>query len=114
MSRITLHRIEKGNPSVTMGAYLSAIDALGLQFIVDPTNETAPEPEIEQEIVIAEYPFLKRLSWQLGSLKTLSPKEALAIYERNWKFVNPEEMTPKERQLIECLLRMHGKKRLLV
>jgi transcriptional regulator with XRE-family HTH domain len=30
MSRVTLHRIEKGQPSVTMGAYVIAMTALGL------------------------------------------------------------------------------------
>lgn len=32
MSRVTLHRIERGEPSVTMGAYLNALAVLGLDF----------------------------------------------------------------------------------
>ena len=32
MSRQTLHRIEKGETSVTMGAYLGLLSALGLEF----------------------------------------------------------------------------------
>ena len=37
MSRVTLHRIERGEPSVTMGAYLSAIAAIGLELdLSDP------------------------------------------------------------------------------
>jgi hypothetical protein len=30
MSRVTLHRIEKGEPPVTMGAWSNAIAALGM------------------------------------------------------------------------------------
>lgn len=32
MSRVTLHRIEKGEPSVTMGAYLNVMDALSTLY----------------------------------------------------------------------------------
>jgi transcriptional regulator with XRE-family HTH domain len=32
MSRVTLYRIESGEPSVTMGAYLNAMAVLGLDF----------------------------------------------------------------------------------
>lgn len=32
MSRVTWHRIEKGEPSVTMGAYMNAMVALGLEL----------------------------------------------------------------------------------
>ena len=36
MSRVTLHRIERGEPSVTMGAWLNAAAALGLELgVVD-------------------------------------------------------------------------------
>ena len=43
MSRVTLHRIERGEPSVTLGAYLSAIDAVGLQLeLRDPNAPPAP------------------------------------------------------------------------
>ena len=32
MSRVTLHRIERGEPSVAMGAYMSAITTMGLEL----------------------------------------------------------------------------------
>src|SRR4051812_46185245 len=42
MSRVTLHRIERGEPSVTMGAYLGAIAAIGLELaLVDPQERLA-------------------------------------------------------------------------
>ena len=41
MSRITLHRIENGEPSVTMGAYLNALAALGMALSINPPNAPA-------------------------------------------------------------------------
>lgn len=39
MSRPTLYRIEHGEPSVTMGAYLAAIAAVGLELhLTDPLS----------------------------------------------------------------------------
>jgi len=52
MSRVTWHRIEKGEPSVTMGAYLNAMTALGLDFgyaVASPQcviGATAPLPQL--------------------------------------------------------------------
>ena len=43
MSRVTLYRIERGEPSVTMGAYIGALDALGLELaVVGPRGEAVP------------------------------------------------------------------------
>jgi len=42
MSRVTLHRIERGEPSVTMAAYLSAADAVGLTL--QWLDASAPKP----------------------------------------------------------------------
>ena len=33
MSRVSVHRIEQGEPSVTMGAYLNVLAALGMAFL---------------------------------------------------------------------------------
>lgn len=39
VSRTTLHRIEKGEPAVTIGAYANVVDALGSRLeLVDPGN----------------------------------------------------------------------------
>lgn len=117
MSRVTLHRIEKGEPSVTMGSYLSVISALGLDLAMfEPGKEgkNAKDSKLPKEIVVAEYPHLKRLAWQLKGIKTVSPKMALGIYERNWKHINFDEVPPKERELIQNLLAILGRERLLV
>jgi transcriptional regulator with XRE-family HTH domain len=119
MSRVTLHRIEGGEPSVTMGAYLSAAAALGLSFALldpqDPGGKLKDEqPVLPASIALSDYPQLKRLAWHLHGTTELTPKEALALYERNWRHVDPSAMDPRERALVKALARDLGGGRLLV
>lgn len=119
MSRVTLHRIEKGEVSVAMSAYLSVICALGLALeLVDPQNKKEKRKSLEQKmpqkIRIADYKQLKRLAWQLKGTKEISPKEALGLYERNWRHIDTKAMDTREEKLLEMLLAAFGRERLLV
>jgi len=116
MSRVTWHRIEGGEASVTMGAYLSAMAALGLQFGILPPRDVRIDPSdaggwIPVRIRLAEYPQLKRLAWQVHGTDELSPAEALGIYERNWRHIDLQALEPRERQLVEALRRALGERR---
>jgi hypothetical protein len=117
MSRVTLHRIERGEPSVTMGAYLSAIDAVGLQLeLRDPQARpaTADIASLPERVRLAEFPQLKGLAWQLHDVDELSPTDALNLYERNWRHVDRASMEPAERALLKVLVDQLGGGRLLV
>lgn len=110
MTRVTLHRIEKGEPSVTMGAYLNAMVALGLNFGLVTDEEPVEahsaancEGWIPARIRLSDYPQLKQLAWQVHGTDTLSPKEALDIYERNWRHVDERALTMIEQKLIDAL-----------
>lgn len=108
MSRVTWHRIEKGEPSVAAGAYANALMALGLvQWIVSPeaatVGEGAPAGWLPAVVRIADYPQLKRLTWNLHGVDTLSPRDALAIYERNWRHVDETALDVRERALVDAL-----------
>lgn len=117
ISRMTLHRIERGEPSVTMGAYLNAIAAVGLQLeLHDPQGRVAqttasPLPE---RMRLADYPQLGRLAWHLQGVDDISPAEALNLYERNWRHVEGPRLEPAERALIQTLANELGGGRLLV
>jgi transcriptional regulator with XRE-family HTH domain len=117
MSRVTLHRIERGEPSVTMGAYLSAIDAMGLQLeLRDPEARPTPSPTVglPARVRLADFPQLKRLAWQLPDVDALSPADALNLYERNWRHIDRAGMAPAERALLQALVDHLGGGRLLV
>ena len=68
MSRVTLHRIEKGEPSVTMGAYLNAMEAQGMDFGIIKSTGVAADASNEDRkgwiparIRLADYPQLSSL-----------------------------------------------------
>jgi transcriptional regulator with XRE-family HTH domain len=107
VSRVTLHCIEKGEPSVTAGADAAAAIALGLRIRVAPLEATAPAPDhegwIPARIPLNRYPILKELAWQVHGTDILSPREALNIYERNWRHLNAQALSREERDLIDAL-----------
>lgn len=115
MSRVTLHRIENGEPSVTMGAYLNAMAAMGLAFGIFPPAE--PSTSVAEEarrgwlparIRLADYPQLKQLAWQVQGIDELTPVEALGIYERNWRHLDLAALEPREWDLVDTLRRVFG------
>ena len=120
ISRITLYRIELGEASVTMGAYLNVIHALGLKFELSEAvyaakplqNETGQK--VLKDIKIADYKQLKKLAWQLKGTKELSAEDALNLYERNWRHIDLKNMDKREEKLIRTLLKSFGRERLLV
>ena len=117
MSRVTLYRIERGEPSVTMGAYIGALGALGLELeVVDPHAKAVPpmKAALPATIRLAEYPQLKRLAWQLHGVDELTPEQALGLYERNWRHVDVDALEPRERALVAALTSQLGEGRLLV
>ncbi|MET3181594.1 UNVERIFIED_ORG: transcriptional regulator with XRE-family HTH domain [Variovorax guangxiensis] len=114
MSRMTLHRIERGEPSVTMGAYMNALGALGLDVDVVMSTEPPDLAPLPGGIRIADYPQLRRLAWQLAPATELTPEEAWGTYERNWRHVDTSMLDAKERKLLQDLARILGRKPLNV
>jgi hypothetical protein len=119
MSRVTLHRIERGGASVTMGAYMNAVAALGLELDILPSQrkgagDEARKGRVPSRIRPVDYPELKRIAWQSSDNTELTPEEALSLYERNWRHVDRKRMSPKEQALIRALVARSGGGRLLV
>lgn len=116
LSRVTLHRIERGEPSVAMGLYQRATAALGLKLQLSDelpapnTRALAPQAPLR----LADLPELRRLAWQLDPATELTPRQALDLYERNWRHLDSATMTPHERAVLQALVQGVGGGRLLV
>jgi hypothetical protein len=115
MSRVTLHRIEKGEPSVTIGSYLNLLAALGLGLeVVDPKAQRAakatqePAGWIPARIRTENYPQLKRVAWQVLGTDELTPAEAFGLYERNRRHLDLKAMSKGERDLVTSLRMAFG------
>lgn len=125
VSRVTLHRIEHGEPSVTMGAYLNVIGALGLDLnlIAQPPQTPRSEqvqgkddsPErLPPTLRLADFTQLQQLAWHIPGATELTPAEALGVYERNWRHVDWAKMDANETALLKALVSTVGKGHLLV
>ena len=124
VSRVTLHRIEKGVASVTIGAYFNVLAVLNLTCALTELRETSlnethnfkPDSNktgwIPAKIVLANYPQLKQIAWHIQGVDELSPIEALEIYERNARFIEDNKLSDDERNLIESLqIAFEGRKK---
>jgi hypothetical protein len=111
---VTLYRIEKGNPSVTVGAYLAACRALGLYIAVAEEQDATAILQahrkgwIPSRIRITNYPVLRQLAWQVHGVSELTPREALGIYERNWRHVDVAALSAHEQDLVHGLRQALG------
>lgn len=109
ISRVTFHRIEKGEPSVAMGSYLSVATALGLTIDVRIATDDREGQNGEEQCMIpvrvrlADYPQLRALAWHIPEVGVLTPLEALAIYERNERHLDKSTMDAHEKQLFDAL-----------
>lgn len=109
ISRVTLHRIETGATSVTLGALMNVLDALDLSLgqleapeegraVAEAQAATRAEP-----IALADYPLLRQLAWHVQGSGNLSAAEAAALYARQRRRLDLEPLQPQERQLIATL-----------
>ena len=110
LSRVTLHRMEKGAPAVTMAAYLNVTAALGLDISLSlPVDQAAAAPTADRtgwipaRVRLGDYPQLKQLAWHVQGVDELTPAEALSIYERNWRHIDASTLQPHEQQLVDAL-----------
>lgn len=116
VSRATWHRIEKAEPSVTIGAYAGALEALGLHIDAKPTmamvqkalGPDLPVGRVNAESLPAVIPIqkfrqLRQLAWHVKDDFELTPEEAFGLYDRYRRHLDMDHMDPDERSLLQAL-----------
>lgn len=129
IARITLHRLEAGSPAATLGTLAQVLGALGLRGELDalagdvrlarklPAAELPArrQPPLPATLRLSDLPELRAAAWHLADKDAvLTPQEALALYERNWRHIDRQRMQPAEARLLQRLTRTIGKGVLLV
>ena len=114
VSRVTLHRIERGEPTVAVGAWVAVATALGLTFDLLDAKAAAGTTKLPKKIRLRDFPQLKKLAWQLQDVDEISPPEGLDLYERNWRHLDRAALSDDEAALIDALSRELSGGRLLV
>lgn len=134
VSRVTVHRVERGEPAIATGTLVRIMGVLDMagdfallgredkvgRLLQDaqlrprraPATAMAKPP---RRIQVDQYPQLRQIAWHLGPATTeLGPEEAFALYERNWRHVDRAVMSAKEAALLQRLTATVGKGILLV
>ncbi len=122
ISRVTWHRLEKGEPTVALGLMLAAARVLELDLHLQPFQastggaaDALAGKSLPLQIRLEDYPQLRQLAWQVGDgRQTLTPREALGLYERNWRHVQAELLEPREQALLDGLREVFGGQQLRV
>jgi transcriptional regulator with XRE-family HTH domain len=114
ISRVTLHRIERGEPTVAIGAWVAVASALGLTFDLLAAQAASGAKKLPKKIRLRDFPQLKKVAWQLSGVNEIPPPQALELYERNWRHVDRAALSDDEAALIDALSRELGGGRLLV
>ena len=89
--------------------HLPADDAERVRIAVaDPAFRGAAGALLDRFVVdLHAWPTLRELAWNRAD-RWIPAADALALYERNWRFVDPEKLDERERAFIRRLARDHG------
>ena len=58
-------------------------------------------------VTIADHPGLASIAWNLA-VTHISAREAFGLYERNWRYLDPRRLEPRERELVDRLAARFG------
>lgn len=115
ISRVTWHRLEKGELGVSWGGLLAAAAVIGMDLHLFATSQmpvqtVAPaDNALPLQIVLSEFPELRRLAWQVGGqVDTVTPREAVGLYVRNARHLDVGALSENEKKLLRALRDVFG------
>lgn len=77
-------------------------------FLCLPEPEERVPPEGAMNVRVNQYPQLRQLCWNRPDDAVVDGETALALYERNWRFVDRDAITPHEQGLLDHLVAVYG------
>jgi len=60
------------------------------------------------QVRVEDYAQLRDLCWNRPANTVLAGQDALALYERNWRFVDTKALTVEEKNLLDLLVARYG------
>lgn len=64
--------------------------------------------DAEPVLRLEDFGQLARIAWSRKPRSAIAAREALALYERNWRFVEPAAMQRQEKALLKYLVCTYG------
>ena len=107
ISRVTLHRVENGEPTVNVSAYVRVATVLDLDMGIEARGElcqpTSESLALPVRISLSDYPGLRQLAWHIPEATSLGLLEAYQLYERNQRHLDFNNLTDAECDLLRAL-----------
>ena len=66
------------------------------------------DPTLQTLVVPKDYPQLAGLVWNGDPARAIGREEAFSLYERYWRFIEQDRLTPHESDLIRRLTEEYG------
>lgn len=114
IDRRTLAKLENGDPNVTLGTAFKVWKELEFELeLRSPAQQEAHQEHMNKnylpmQIPLADYPVLKRCSWQLQANDSVTPQMAYRLYQDKKADIEPRFMSRKESNLFNCLEEVYG------
>lgn len=114
IDRRTLGRIEKGQSSVTIGAYVTVMNGLNIKLTATTPVDALKEEKQHREqflpllINLNEYRALRDCAWHITGEDFVEPSVAYRLYQERITLIDRKLLADKEIALMAALEKVYG------